>query len=323
MMNPCRARTALVAEFRAIREAPHPARELARAAIRSRNDPESESAPFLSAIEQDIANGAAQGVLRLRDGRPIGIALWAPPQSAGLTIEVLHLVPELQTPEEYREFFAEIGDRVGPIAFAPGRLAGLSGPTEDRVMQGLGFARFSRSEMRLPPEAPDPTAPFVPGLRASTGADEPELARLHDAAYRDHLDRFLFQLDPEPRRDAELQIREILRGRWGDWLCWASFVVPESGALAAATLVVRAPYGPLIADVMVDPRCQGRGLGRAVLSASVRALRAHAESPIVLNVTEGNLRAIRLYERAGFVRTLGPSHGWYSPARIPVRALDA
>lgn len=318
MKNPCRASTRTVATFRAIAEDRTTAGELARSAIQSRHEPESEVAPFLSAVEQDIAHGSALGVLRVRDGRAVGVALWAPPQAAGLTVEVLHLIPELQSAEEYRAFYTEIGERVGPIAFGPGRLAGLSEESEDRVMQSLGFARFSRSEMRYPPEAPDPTSPDVPGLRPAQASDEPALARLHAAAYEGQLDRFLFQLDPEPLRDAELQVHEILRGRWGECRLGASFLVPDAGSIAAASLVVQAPYGPLIADVMVDPRRQGRGLGRAVLVGSVRALRQRGESTIVLNVTEGNRRAIRLYERTGFVRTLGPSHGWYSTVRIPV-----
>jgi ribosomal protein S18 acetylase RimI-like enzyme len=95
-------------------------------------------------------------------------------------------------------------------------------------------------------------------------------------------------------------------------------VCEGTGGLVAAALVVRASYGPLIADVMVEPDRRGEGLGWEVLSATVRALRERNESVIVLNVTEGNRRASHLYERLGFVRTIGPSHGWYSTARIPV-----
>ncbi len=307
-----------MASFRPIPDDPATALQLARTAIRSRSDPESEVVPFLSAVEQEITAGSARGILRVRDGRAVGIALWSPPQPAGLTVEVLYLASGWQTPEEYRRFYSEIEERVGPVAFAPGRLAGLSELAEDQVMAGLGFSRFSRSEMRYPPDAPPPPERPAPGLRRAEAADAPELARLHEAAYRGQLDRYLFQLDPEPHRDAEIQVREILGGRWGEWLAGASFVVSPSRPIVAATLVVRAPYGPLIADVMVDPSRQGEGLGRAVLTATVRDLRARGESVIVLNVTDGNDRAIRLYERTGFVRSLGPSHGWYSTARVPV-----
>lgn len=318
MMNPRSAPTSLVSSFRPVSEDPDSALELARAAIRSRNDPASETEPFLSAVERDVLGGAATGVLCTDGGRPIGIALWSQSTPTGLTVEVLHLAAPYQTAERYREFYREIGNRVGPVSFAPGHLAGLGGDEEDRLMRSLAFERFERSEMRYPVGAPDPPPFPVDGLRGLERSDEPGLARLHDAAYRGQLDRYLFQVDAEPKRDAEVQVREILSGRWGPILPWASFVVPADGAIAAATLVVRAAYGPLIADVMVEPSRQGRGLGRAVLVASVRALRERGESTIVLNVTEGNARAIRLYERTGFVRSLGPSHGWFSTERIPL-----
>ena len=318
MMNPRSARTSLVSSFRPVSEDPPTALALARAAIRSRNDPESETAPFLSAVERDVLGGAASGVLRTDGGQTTGIALWNQSTPTGLTVEVLHLVAPYQTSERYREFYREIGTRVGPVSFAPGHLAGLAGDDEDRLMRSLAFERFERSEMRYPVGAPDPTAFPVDRLRGLEGSDEPGLARLHEVAYRGQLDRFLFQVDPEPTRDAEIQVREILSGRWGPSLPWASFVVATDEAIAAASLVVRAPYGPLIADVMVEPTRQGQGLGRAVLVASVRALRGRGESTVVLNVTEGNARAIRLYERTGFVRSVGPSHGWYSTERIPL-----
>ena len=322
MMNPSRTRTSLVTYLRPISDDPGAAVAFAHAAVRSRHDPVEESAPFLSGIERDVGAGVAHGLLRFEDRRAVGVALWSAPTPLGLTVELLHLAEDRQSTREYGDFLRDIEASVGPVAFAPGRLAGLADGDERSLMESLGFAMFARSEMRFPPEAPTPDAREVDGLRTVRPEDEPGLQQLHRRAYRDQIDRFLFQLDPDPEKDSAAGIREIFDGRWGESLAWASFVVPESSFVVAATLVTRAPYGPLIAHVMVDPSRQGRGLGRAVLTATVRALRARGESVIVLNVTEGNTRAIRLYERLGFVRTLGPSHGWYSLARVPVRPAE-
>ncbi|MGA8543146.1 MAG: GNAT family N-acetyltransferase [Thermoplasmata archaeon] len=293
---------------------------LARRAILSRNTPDAEIAPFLSAVERDVANGVAAGALRVDDRRVIGIALWEPPAELGVTVQVLYQVEERQTPADYRSFFEEVQGVAGPVVFAPGFLAGLAEAEENRVMQELGFARFARSEMRLPPETPTPNGAADPSapVRATLPSDLAELARLHEAAYRGTFDRYLFLVHADPVKDADLAVREILSGRWGEFLAWASPVIVEGVHLRAAALVVRAPYGPLIADVMVDLASRGQGLGRAVLNRSVRALRERGETVIVLNVTEGNRRAIHLYESAGFVRSVGPGHGWYSTGRIPV-----
>ena len=295
---------------------------LARRAILERNDPEAEVTPFLSMVEREVADGTAAGVLQVEDGRLVGIALWEAPNSLGATLQVVFTVEGRQTTEHYSSFLAEVTRVSGPIVFAPGRLAGLTEADESDVMGRLGFARFSRSEMRFPPEALTPDEAPAPSvrLRGFRPDDQAALARLHEAAYRGHFDQYLFLADPDPVRDAEIAMRDVIGGRWGEFLPWASPVVDGEAGLAAASLVVRAPYGPLIADVMVDPRQQGHGLGRAVLVATISALRARQESVIVLNVTEGNLRARKLYERIGFVRSIGPSHGWYSTARIPVSA---
>jgi GNAT superfamily N-acetyltransferase len=299
---------------------------LAREAFAALGSPEEELRSFHSRLEREVSSGTALGRLWTDGDRGVGLAVWQAESTLGIEVTLLYLDEAHRGPRAYEEFLGGLRASAGPVAFAPGNLAGLSPAEESELMERLGFARFARSEMRFPADAPVPTDP-LPGrsreLRAATAADVPGLARLHERAYENHFDRYLFLADPDPVRDAELAVQEIVGGRWGEFLPWASPVLGEDGALTAATLVVRAPYGPLLADVMVDPRVQGRGLGRAALTWTVRALRERGESVIVLNVTEGNVRARRLYERFGFVRSLGPSHGWYSTERIPVPpALD-
>ena len=191
-------------------------------------------------------------------------------------------------------------------------------------MRDLGFRRFSRVVMRFPASAPSPSPerPVVGELRAVREPDLAEISRLHGDVYRHHLDRFLYFRDPDPVRDAELQIRDIGAGRWGPLLLWASWWVDLDRRAVAVALVVRAPEGPLLVDVAVDPAWQGRRLGRVVTGAAVRALRERGEGSLVLHVTEGNSRAIRLYRGLGFVPDEPSTHGWYSPAQIPVDLED-
>ena len=188
-------------------------------------------------------------------------------------------------------------------------------------MRGRGFAPFGRSEMVLPPTAPVEPAPVPPGveLRPLRNSDEGSLARLHERAYEHHLDRFLAVEDLDPTRDADRQLHDYFSGRYGELIVPGSSVATRDGKVVAAVITTRHTNRALVIDVMTDPTWQGTGLGRAVLSDAVIALRARGASPIVLNVTEGNDRAIRLYSRLGFVRTLGPSREWYDARRLSVR----
>jgi ribosomal protein S18 acetylase RimI-like enzyme len=309
-----------MAALRAISSDPMTAVTLARRALDGRAPTDAEVAPFLAAVEREVTEGTAAGALLEVSGDVVGLALWETTAALGTTVQLLHLEPGHQSVREYGEFFRAVQEHVGPVAFAPGFLSGLDEAGETALMEELGFERFSRSEMRRDLTTPVEIGPAPVGsvARPATLEDLPALARLHEAAYRDRFDRFLFLVYADPSKDAELAVREILTGRWGEFLPYASPVLPEGEDLRAAALVVRAPYGPLVADVMVDPRWWGHGLGAAVVRLALGALRDHHETTAVLNVTEGNERALRLYRRLGFSVSLGPSRGWYSPTLVPI-----
>jgi ribosomal protein S18 acetylase RimI-like enzyme len=293
---------------------------LLREALLARGPPADAARPWRSALEEAVASGTADGFLFRDDGTVIGLAVWDPSSPIGATVEIAYLSDRGRGTEGYRALYRAIAERSGGVAFAPGGHAGLTDAEEQALMRGLGFGRFARSEMRLPPESPLPPASADPGrpFRTARPTDEAALVALHRRAYDGQFDQYLFLADRDPDRDAESAVRELLGGRWGEFLPWASPIAEGDSGPAGAVIVVRAPYGPLIADVMVDPDLQGRGIGRRLLVECIRRLRERGESVIVLNVTEGNMRAVRLYETLGFVRSLGPSYGWYSRARIPV-----
>lgn len=52
-------------------------------------------------------------------------------------------------------------------------------------------------------------------------------------------------------------------------------------------------------DLVVHPRAQGRGLGRALLLNAFKVFQQRREGFVDLKVLEDNVRAQRLYERAG------------------------
>jgi ribosomal protein S18 acetylase RimI-like enzyme len=296
---------------------------LAEDATRARLAPGEELSELLPPIASAIRTGRASGGLLRRDGSTCGIVTWAPAGPLGSAVRLLHLAPPYADVETYRAALDVTEGAAGPIAFLPGQLAGLTEGDESSLLRARGFAPYGRSEMSLAPTAPVPSAPVPPGieLRPLRPADEPALARLHERAYEDHFDRYLSIESLDPRHDADRQLRDYFAGRYGEVLSPGSSVATVPGRVVAAVITTqyRPPDRALIIDVMTDPERQGTGIGRAVLSDAVRALRDRGESTIVLNVTEGNDPAIRLYSRLGFTRSMGPTREWYDARRIRAR----
>jgi ribosomal protein S18 acetylase RimI-like enzyme len=108
------------------------------------------------------------------------------------------------------------------------------------------------------------------------------------------------RFDPEASRIAE--------GPWG-----------PVGVLIASRLSRQTGH---VCQVSVAPEAQGRGLGAALLTAALRALREQGLASATLSVTVGNARAHRLYGLLGFrVQRAFAAHAWVRPpARIELPA---
>jgi ribosomal protein S18 acetylase RimI-like enzyme len=66
---------------------------------------------------------------------------------------------------------------------------------------------------------------------------------------------------------------------------------------------LRGPAGVLY-DIVVDPAHRGRGVGRALLDATLAELKTRGAPRVVLSTAERNEPAQRLFARAGFRRTM-------------------
>ena len=266
-----------------------------------------------------VRAGTTRGALYLSDGRPVGIATWEPHGPVGAGVGLWYLEAPHATVEQYRRFYAGIGSVAGAIAFVQGDLPGLSPDDEGRLLAELGLARFGRSEMCRRDEHPlgELRLPAGGSLRPVGPADAADLIRLHTAAYHGTFDRYLFIEHEDEAEDGAKLLADLFGGRWGPYETAGSWGLEVDGRLVGVVLSVARPEGVLIADVAVDPALQGQGIGRAVMVGTLRALDAAGRGPVYLNVTEGNAKAIRLYEGLGFVRTLGPSREWYNPRQVP------
>ena len=68
-------------------------------------------------------------------------------------------------------------------------------------------------------------------------------------------------------------------------------------------MALRGPAGVLY-DIVVDPAHRGQGVGRMLLDATLEALKARGAPRVVLSTAERNASAQRLFDRAGFRRTM-------------------
>ena len=66
---------------------------------------------------------------------------------------------------------------------------------------------------------------------------------------------------------------------------------------------LRGPAG-VVYDLVVDPAHRRQGIGRMLLDATLEALKARGAPRVVLSTAERNIAAQRLFDRAGFRRTM-------------------
>ena len=150
---------------------------------------------------------------------------------------------------------------------------------------------------------PPPTAL----VRPARAGDEPGIARVHVAswqdAYRGHMPAdYLAALDVDKRAEAWRQRLPSARRSRGDVLVAAS----------GASIVGFAHYGPSrdqdadprrtgeIGAIYLQPESIGQGVGRLLMERAVAGLAGLGYTDVTLWVLDGNTRARRFYERAGW-----------------------
>jgi ribosomal protein S18 acetylase RimI-like enzyme len=146
-------------------------------------------------------------------------------------------------------------------------------------------------------------------IRKATVEDAEALGRIHShtwqAAYAGIIpDEFLIQLAPESRAAFFKQklLEPAVPGKLSE-----NFIALDQDtpvgllALHTAPDIDVAPGTGSIAALYVLPQHQGRGFGRSLMDYGVKRLKETGHTGVILWVLEQNTRAIRFYERYGYV----------------------
>jgi ribosomal protein S18 acetylase RimI-like enzyme len=202
-------------------------------------------------------------------------------------------------------------------------------PSADGRFARAGFQSCGRHYLvRLLHEPPPPALDLPDGLRLRPlkREDIGLAARVVHRSHEGSLDAALNLTYATPAQCRSFVETLVLRAGCGRFAARASFVA-EGGEGPAGVLLAShlSRTNGHICQVSVLPEAQGRGVGKALMVAALRAFREEGLEAASLSVTVGNEPAYDLYRRLGFrLRKPFAAHAWVRPpARILIEQTGA
>jgi len=147
-------------------------------------------------------------------------------------------------------------------------------------------------------------------IRPATSADMPAVGRLGALLVREHHDfdpqRFIAAMPGTEKGYGSYlgtQLEEpnvviLVAERDGKVIGYT-----YSGVEGTDYMALRGPAGEMY-DIVVDPDYRQQGVGRLLVDATLEALKSKGVPRVVLSTAEKNAAAQRLFDRAGFRRTM-------------------
>jgi len=105
----------------------------------------------------------------------------------------------------------------------------------------------------------------------------------------------------EDEAETLLEVRRTLIGGYGPFMWAASRVVERENTLISAALITRCNGQPFVAFSMTHPTFKRLGFARACVESAVNHLLSQGEHELQLVSTLGNVGAMALYRKLGFV----------------------
>jgi ribosomal protein S18 acetylase RimI-like enzyme len=158
--------------------------------------------------------------------------------------------------------------------------------------------------------SPDASLKPAVNIRPATPKDVPTIGRLGALLVREHHD-----FDPERFIAATAQTEKGYGSFLGTQLEEPNIVIlvaerggevigyTYSGVEGTDYMSLRGPAGVMY-DIVVDPDHRKQGVGRLLVDATLEALKKKGAPRVVLSTAERNAAAQRLFDRAGFRRTM-------------------
>jgi ribosomal protein S18 acetylase RimI-like enzyme len=157
---------------------------------------------------------------------------------------------------------------------------------------------------------PDASLKPAVHIRPANPKDVPTIGRLGALLVREHHD-----FDPQRFIAATPRTQEQYGGYLGTQLKEPNIVIlvaerdgevigyTYSGVEGTDYMSLRGPAGVMY-DIVVDPDHRQQGVGRMLVDATLEALKKKGAPRVVLSTAERNAAAQRLFDRAGFRRTM-------------------
>jgi ribosomal protein S18 acetylase RimI-like enzyme len=194
-------------------------------------------------------------------------------------------------------------------------------PAADQRFIRAGFASRVRHYLVRPLKAAvDPPAPAVK-LRPLRRDDLGTAAQIIHRSHVGSLDAALNLTYATPTYCRGFVETLVLRAGCGRFDPEASFIAESpSGSIGVLLASHLSKTNGHICQVSVSPDAQGRGVGRALMSATLKSFREQGLETASLSVTLDNHAAYALYLSLGFhLRKEFAAHAWVRPpARIPL-----
>lgn len=101
--------------------------------------------------------------------------------------------------------------------------------------------------------------------------------------------------------EAVQEIRSIIDGKYGEFVPEASGLIKQSREVASAIFISIYKGKPMITEVFTRKKYLGLGMGQTLIRNSSRLLLALGYEELILYCNPLNCRALKVYEKLGFV----------------------